>query len=153
MNIKKMLVVGTIMVTEIIAAEGQQHIAQSWYVKLMKYWERLGIHMQLIIQLMLVLLAIYAMVSLFKCSNKCGCVGTGCECSKVEKDVHYLEDNCKCGLDCDTSGPHYKCDVKCECKPACSCSPNCNCNDDSNCACGKECDCGPHCKCGCQNKE
>lgn len=150
MDMKKLLLITTSIVTEVVASqsgESKQHIAHSWYAKLMTYWERLGTHMQLAIQLMLVLITIYALTCFFKCDKKCGCVGSGCNCSQVENGCVSSKPDCKCHLDC-TDAPDYTCNVKCDCEPTCQCGSECDC--DLGCTCGDGCNCNSSCNCGCQ---
>ena len=74
MSIKKLLLVTSSYVTNMVASstdKAQQHISQSWYAKLMIFWEHLGTNIQLAIQLVLVLVAFYALTCFFKCRKSC----------------------------------------------------------------------------------
>lgn len=75
MSIKRLLLATISCVASMVASgttdKPQQHISHSWYAKLMIFWEHLGTNIQLAIQLVLVLIAFYALTCFFRCQKSC----------------------------------------------------------------------------------
>ena len=58
-------------------------VSNSWYSKMLLFWEGLGTNIQLAIQLCLLLIVFYALSCLFQCKKKAGCA-TSCNCGCAE---------------------------------------------------------------------